>query len=301
MKIQLKSILFIAIFTIGYTYSYSQYGAPDPNSVGSGINIVVGTFSGNNQMTGNNNSLFGSNTGSQMMSGSDNSIFGSESGTSIVNGFGNTFIGVGTGRLNNGNQNTFVGRSAGESNISGTDNCFLGESAGNLVTGSSNICIGSFAGPFTNAAVSDRLYINAGRSDDPLIYGEFDSDFVRINGTFEVTAGLSNPSDVNLKTNFKEIDEDTILRSVSKLNIQQWNYKKHPNHKHIGPTAQEFYSLFKVGSDNKHISTIDASGVALASIKALINENETLKSKVKSQDELLKKLILRVEALEIKE
>jgi hypothetical protein len=33
--------------------------------------------------------------------------------------------------------------------------------------------------------------------------------------------------------------------------------------------AQDFYSAFGVGADDRHISTVDADGVALAAIKAL--------------------------------
>ena len=134
------------------------------------------------------------------------------------------------------------------------------------------------------------MYINIGRSNDPLIYGEFDNDFVRINGTFEVTAGLSNPSDINLKTNFSDIDENIILNKVSKLEIKKWVYKSYKNEEHIGPIAQDFYSLFGLGSDDKHISTIDASGVALASIKALKKENDLLKARLEIQENMIGKL-----------
>ena len=36
---------------------------------------------------------------------------------------------------------------------------------------------------------------------------------------------------------------------------------------HIGPMAQDFYKLFNLGNDDKSISTIDPSGIALAAIK----------------------------------
>ena len=39
--------------------------------------------------------------------------------------------------------------------------------------------------------------------------------------------------------------------------------------KHIGPVAQDFYAAFNLGEDDKHISTVDASGVALAAIQSL--------------------------------
>jgi prefoldin subunit 5 len=37
----------------------------------------------------------------------------------------------------------------------------------------------------------------------------------------------------------------------------------------MGPMAQDFYSIFRLGTDDKTISTIDLDGVALVSIQAL--------------------------------
>ena len=51
--------------------------------------------------------------------------------------------------------------------------------------------------------------------------------------------------------------------------------------KHIGPISQDFFGKFGIGTDEEHISPMDTSGVALASIKALVMELR------KSQNELL--------------
>jgi hypothetical protein len=40
--------------------------------------------------------------------------------------------------------------------------------------------------------------------------------------------------------------------------------------------AQDFYAAFKVGEDDKHITSIDEDGVALAAIKALHRDAATL-------------------------
>lgn len=45
--------------------------------------------------------------------------------------------------------------------------------------------------------------------------------------------------------------------------------KQNDSIRHIGPMAQDFCAAFEVGHDDKRISTIDADGVALASIQAL--------------------------------
>jgi regulator of replication initiation timing len=40
--------------------------------------------------------------------------------------------------------------------------------------------------------------------------------------------------------------------------------------------AQDFYAAFHVGEDDRHITSIDEDGVALASIKALAIQNHAL-------------------------
>jgi hypothetical protein len=69
---------------------------------------------------------------------------------------------------------------------------------------------------------------------------------------------------------------------VAQLNVQKWKYKG-TDETHIGPIAEEFKELFEVGvkGDKEHISTIDASGVALKAIQALIEEIKELKLKIK--------------------
>jgi len=61
-----------------------------------------------------------------------------------------------------------------------------------------------------------------------------------------------------------------ILRRLSKLPVQTWNYKwDDPSIRHIGPMAQDFAAAFSVGEDEKHICPVDAQGVAFAAIQAL--------------------------------
>jgi len=46
-------------------------------------------------------------------------------------------------------------------------------------------------------------------------------------------------------------------------------HKSESGVRHLGPMAQDFYSAFGVGVDDRHITSIDEDGVALAAIKAL--------------------------------
>ena len=53
--------------------------------------------------------------------------------------------------------------------------------------------------------------------------------------------------------------------------------------------AQDFFTLFNTGGDDKTISSIDPAGVALAGIQQLAKENEQLRKEL----EALKRLVIK--------
>ena len=54
------------------------------------------------------------------------------------------------------------------------------------------------------------------------------------------------------------------------LRVTEWSYQSEPGAvRHIGPMAQDFYAAFGLGADDRHITAIDADGVALAAIQQL--------------------------------
>jgi trimeric autotransporter adhesin len=110
-----------------------------------------------------------------------------------------------------------------------------------------------------------------------------------VNGTF-VSA-----SDRNLKENFRSVDGPQVLALVSALPISRWNYKADPACQHLGPVAQDFYAAFGVGPDDKHIATVDESGVALAAIQGL---NQKLEQQLKAKDAQIAALEAKSQSLE---
>jgi hypothetical protein len=94
-------------------------------------------------------------------------------------------------------------------------------------------------------------------------------------------------SDRNLKEKFTPVNNQEILERVASLPISQWNFKTDAQTRHIGPMAQDFYTAFNVGTDDKHIATVDEDGVALAAIQGL---NEKLKAKDARIEALEKRL-----------
>jgi hypothetical protein len=77
-------------------------------------------------------------------------------------------------------------------------------------------------------------------------------------------------SDVNVKTGFGETDPTKVLEKLSSIPITTWRYKgQDENITHMGPTAQDFYEAFGLGTDERHIGVVDADGVSMAAIQGL--------------------------------
>jgi len=110
-----------------------------------------------------------------------------------------------------------------------------------------------------------------------------------VNGT------VITSSDRNLKAGFEQVDAQATLEKVAALAITRWHYTNDAATAHVGPMAQDFHASFGVGSDDKHIATVDADGVALAAIQGL---NQKLEEALKVKDAELKALQERFSRLE---
>ncbi|MFP6615324.1 MAG: tail fiber domain-containing protein, partial [Candidatus Hydrogenedentota bacterium] len=63
---------------------------------------------------------------------------------------------------------------------------------------------------------------------------------------------------------------EDVLSKVLDIPITTWRFKSEDDEvKHIGPVAQDFMASFGYGSSDKHITSTDADGVALAAIQGL--------------------------------
>jgi hypothetical protein len=107
--------------------------------------------------------------------------YGALRGANGVNlGVSNVAIGIEALRFNTtGTNNTVIGSNAGSSTSTGSFNVFLGNSAGSSEAGNS----------------SNKLYIENSNADQnaALIYGEFDNNIIRVNGTLQISNPASAP------------------------------------------------------------------------------------------------------------
>jgi hypothetical protein len=89
-------------------------------------------------------------------------------------------------------------------------------------------------------------------------------------------------SDRAVKDNVRPVDGRDVLEKVAALPLNTWNYKSQDaSIRHIGPMAQDFHAAFGVGEDERHITTVDADGVALAAIQGL---NQKLQQELRARD-----------------
>lgn len=107
-------------------------------------------------------------------------------------------------------------------------------------------------------------------------------------------------SDRNLKRNIRPVDVRDVLFKLSKVPISQWSYKaQDPSIEHIGPMAQDFYAAFGLDEDDRHISTVDADGVALAAIQGLyeiIQERDVETAELRVENSALRQRVDDLEA-----
>ncbi len=102
------------------------------------------------------------------------------------------------------------------------------------------------------------------------------------NGALVIDGALTENSDKNNKMAIVPVDSQDILTKVTELPLAHWTYKHDAEAgiRHIGPMAQDFYALFGTGKDATGISTLDTSGVALAAIQALSQQNAELRARL---------------------
>jgi hypothetical protein len=155
-------------------------------------NLFMGTHAGE-IATGSFNVFLGPGTGRGQFtpnSGDENVFVGAYSGNKNTTGNNNTFLGRLSGLANStASNNVAVGFSALLNNSGGGNNVAIGYNAGRGAgngshTKTGGVFIGYEAGK--EEMTDNKLYIDNSATTTPLLYGEFDIDLLRINGTLQV-------------------------------------------------------------------------------------------------------------------
>jgi hypothetical protein len=290
--------------------SYSVVGGGQGNQACDGWSIIAGGFSNLVSGTGDgdgfigggeDNLVTGDDTDSAVVAGEDNKVSNTES--AIVGGATNT-VSAAYGFIGGGNSNTVSGEYG--TVVGGNGNTVSG-SAAVIVGGQGSYAEGAYAtvpGGYEDNAAGELSFAagfkSYARYAGSFVWSDYTSGatllestgvnqfLARATGGFTLWTNASNSvgatlapgsgtwasaSDRNLKTDVARIDDAAVLDKVAQLPISRWSYKSERGVRHVGPMAQDFYAAFGVGEDDKHITSIDEDGVALAAIKALHAEN----------------------------
>ena len=282
---------------IGGGYSNAVSGSGEDGFIGSGeFNVVTGSdldavvVGGyHNQVSINDAAIVGGYTNSVageyalIGGGYTNTITSAGSYGAIAGGLANNLSGE-YGFIGGGENNTVSGKSAtiggGYDSLASGAYATVPGGYANYATGTGSFAAGVSRMPATPArscgamtraarsASNDRIE----RVPRPRIGRLHTLDKRRRRSARRLAAGSgtwASASDRDMKANVAPIDDRDVLDKVTSLPISRWSYKSERGVRHVGPMAQDFYAAFRVGEDDKHITSIDEDGVALAAIKAL--------------------------------
>lgn len=153
-----------------------------------------------------NNTFIGDNAGLDS-SGGGNTFVGEDAGRDNVAGVHNNHFGQAAGRdQTTGNFNTYLGSGAGAFKTGGGNNTLLGYQAGiSSASGSNNVMIGYTTG--SNETGSNKLYIDNSTTSKPLIYGDFSSNKLQVNGDFYVNENSATNATAQLYFKVNDINK----------------------------------------------------------------------------------------------
>jgi hypothetical protein len=308
--------------------TFVGYEAGHDNTAGSGT--FLGYNAGFKNTTGTYNTFIGHTAGVSNTTGSANTFLGLSAGWSNISGNQNTYVGYTAGFNNTTSFGTFVGYQAGYSNTSGVSNTFLGWGAGfknttggyntffgtstgyNNVTGSRNVFLGYNAG--LNEKGSYKLYISSTNATFPLIYGDFSTAIVAINGKLgvgiqapsyriQVAGGAycngttwTNASSRSLKENIRDLSVEDAQAALSQLDPVRFNYKAEKFEECLGFIAEDVPELVAV-SDRKGLNPMDIVAVLTKVAQEQQKTNDDLKRTICDQQRMIDELRKEIEAI----
>ncbi|MEM9848983.1 MAG: hypothetical protein AAF847_13935, partial [Bacteroidota bacterium] len=157
--------------------------------------VAIGTNAAQNATTAFENVSLGFAATRNMTTGSDNVAIGFAALENNEEGGANTAIGSGAGKGENTHsksKNVLIGYNTG-TKLEAGNNTMLGYEAGfNTVSGTDNVFLGYQAG--YNETESNKLYISNSNTSTPLLYGDFSTNFLQINGTLNINDAFALPS-----------------------------------------------------------------------------------------------------------
>ena len=245
------------------------------NNSSGGENAAMGAGALFSNTVGNQNTAIGRNALTTNSTGSSNTGLGYLTLRNNTIGEFNTAVGR-AALINNvdGNENTAVGVNALSANTTGAFNSVLGVQAGrnstagsnntsvgfqslfsNLI-GNNNVAIGNQAGYFETG--SNKLYVenSDADADNALIYGEFDTNILRTNSTFQI----GNPAGTGYQFPVAR-GTDTQILQTNATGVLSW---VSPTSVETDPTAWRITGNTGIIDGTNYIGTAGGTNVDVA-------------------------------------
>jgi hypothetical protein len=250
---------------------------------------------------GVNNAIQDSAYESAISGGNGNVIETNANDGNVGGGYFNTISAPGS-VIAGGEFNTAGGYASavpgGTGNFAGGDYSFAAGAGANATNDGAFVWADSLAYTFSSSAENE---FSARATGGVRFVSAVDSEGNPTAGVGLAAGGgsWSSLSDRNSKENFAAVNPREVLERLCAIPVSTWNYKTQPPAmRHIGPMAQDFAQAFGVGEDNRHITGIDADGVALAAIQGLNDKLEDALRERNAEIEKLKEKAARVDLLE---
>ena len=327
-KYTIYSLVILLCVLTGNAWGANEQNTSEGDGAGVASNGSYNSFFGyytGNKNNGDANTFVGHCAGRENNYGYFNTFIGIYAGWYNIVGSYNNFIGYAAGYVNQGNHNNFFGAEAGRKNTSGKWNIFFGHKAGySNTTGSNNVLLGYQAGYSNiigsgnvflgyqagyNEKSSNKLYINNSNAVNPLVYGNFSTKIVNINGKLGIgkkapaypihlasgarvtTGGVwTNASSREYKDNIKTLSTQEALNTLEGLNPVKFVYKADRGEQHVGFIAEDVPELVAT-KDRKGLSSMD---IVTVLTKVVQEQQKT----IERQQEIISKHAEKIAQLE---
>ena len=285
--------------TIGGGRQNTIQEAADYSTISGGNNNTIQTNADTSTIGGGlGNTIQTNSYDSTIGGGNRNMIQTNAYGSTIGGGAYNTNQGAAFQSTISGGELNIIQSNAYRSTIGGGYGNTIGNDAqyATVPGGSYNTAGGiySFAAGRRAKATNDGAFVWGDSTTADIGSTNDDSVTFRASGGYRLfsnsglTAGVSlapggtswgTLSDRNAKKNFAPVNNEAVLEKLSRVPVQQWNYKWESDGSpaHLGPMAQDFKAAFYPGTDDKSITTLEYDGVELAAIQGLnqkLNEKD---------------------------
>ena len=291
--------------TIAGGGSASYLGAPHVNRVGGDFASIGGGSRNVIEPTAQWSTISGGLANTVRLNSQWSTIAGGNRNQIEVDADGSSILGGRTNTISPGATGGFIG--GGAFNRILTNASYASIPGGQSNSAAANF---TFAAGRQAAALHDGAFVWADASalEQP---SDTENQFTvraaggtRIFSDANSTAGVELPagsgswstlSDRRAKHGFAPVDARDVLERLTGLPLHTWSYRtESPSTLHLGPTAQDFHAQFDLGTDDRHIATVDADGVALAGIQGL---NLKLEESLKMKDAEIEALRDRIDRL----